>query len=52
MSLKTLLPFLTLAVSDHPARTVGFKAHGRGEPSLTHGLKNAPVFIALELAKC
>lgn len=29
MSLRTLLSFLTLAVLDHPARTVGFKAHGR-----------------------
>lgn len=29
MSWKTLLPFLSLAVSDHPARTVDFKAHGK-----------------------
>lgn len=36
MSLETLVPFPALAASEHPARTVGFKACGRGELCLTY----------------
>lgn len=51
MTLEALLPFPTLAASEHPTRTVGFKACGRREPYLTYGLKNAHVLTALELLK-
>lgn len=38
---KPFFLFPALVSPEHPARTVGFKAPARGEPCLTHGLKNA-----------